>query len=50
MENIFRLMTTKLGRMASRGFELDTLEILEVGLSRIRGPIPRIVGIIAVPS
>ena len=50
MENIFGLMTTKLGKMASRAFKSDTLEILEVSLSRIRGSKPRITKTIAVSS
>ena len=49
MENIFELMTTRLGRMASRTFELDTLKISEVGLGKIRGLKPRIAGTVAVP-
>ena len=43
-------MTIELDRMASRALELNTLEIPEVGLSRIRGSKPRIVGTMVVPS
>ena len=50
MENIFGLMTTELGRMASRAFEPDTPKIPKSGFSRIKGSKPRIVGTIAVPS
>jgi len=50
LENVFRLMTTGLGNMASRAFELDTPEIPEKGFSKIRGSKPRIVGMRAVPS
>ena len=40
IENIFGLMTTGLGRMASRAFKFYTLEILEAGFGRIRGSKP----------
>ena len=50
MENIFRLMTIGLGRMASIAFETDTPEIPKVGLDNIRGLKPRIAGTIVVPS
>ena len=43
-------MTIGLGRMASRAFEPDTLEILEVGFGRIRGLKLKIVGTMVVPS
>ena len=49
MENVFELMTIGLGNMASRAFESDILEILEVGFGKIRGSKPRIVGAMAVP-
>ena len=50
MENFFELMTTKLGSMALRAFELDTLEIPKAGFGKIRGSKPRIVGTTTVPS
>ena len=50
MENIFGLMTTRLGKAALRAFKLDTPEIPEAGFSRIRGSKPQITGTIAVPS
>ena len=50
MENVFRLMTTELSRMASRAFEPDTPKIPKVGFNRIRGSKPRIIGTIEVPS
>ena len=37
MENVFGLMTTKLGRMASRAFEPDTPKILKVDFGKIKG-------------
>ena len=43
-------MTTRLGRMALRAFEPDTLEILEVGLDRIRGSKLRMAKTMVVPS
>ena len=50
IKNVFKLMTTGLGSMASRAFEPDTLEILEAGLGKIRGSKPQTVGTIVVPS
>ena len=50
MENIFGLMTTGLGKMASRAFELDTTELSKAGFGRIKGSKPQIVGTIVVPS
>ena len=50
MENIFRLMTTGLGRMDSRAFELDTPEIPEASFGKIREPKPQMAGTMAVPS
>ena len=50
MENIFRLMSTKLGKMASKAFESSTPEFSEAGFSKIRGTKPEIAGTIAVPS
>lgn len=50
MQNILRLMTTRLVRMASKAFESNIPEIPEVGFGRMRGSKPRIVGTMAVPS
>ena len=50
IENVFRLMTTRLGRMASMAFEPDTLEILEASFGEIRTSKPQIAGKIVVPS
>jgi len=50
MENIFRLTTTGLGRMASRAFELDTLEIPEAGFCKISELKPWMAGTMVVPS
>ena len=50
MENIFGLMTTRLGSMASRAFELDTHKIPEADFGKIRGLKRRIVRTIVVPS
>ena len=49
MENVFGLMTTGLGKIASRAFELDTPEIPKVCFGKIRGLKPRIVGTMGVP-
>ena len=49
IENVFGLMTTRHGRMASKAFKLDTLEIPKVGFGRIRGLKPQIVGTMVVP-
>ena len=49
MENIFGLMTTGLGKTTSRFFGSSSLEIPEVGLSRMKGLKPWIVGTIKVP-
>ena len=43
-------MTTGVGRMASKAFELDTPEIPKAGFNKIRGLNPQIAGIVAVPS
>ena len=43
-------MTTRLGSMASRAFEPDSLEIPEVGVGKRRGSKPQITGTIVVPS
>ena len=50
IENVFGLMTTRLGKMASRAFESDTPEIPEAGFIKIRGLNPWIVGKMAIPS
>ena len=50
MENFLGLMTSELGSMALKAFELDTLEIPETGFGKIRGSKPQIVGTTAVPS
>ena len=50
IKNVFGLMTIGLGRIASRAFKLDTLEIPKVGFGKIRGSKPRMVGMITVPS
>jgi len=50
MENVFGLMTTRLGSMASRAFELDTHKIPEADFGKIRGLKRRIVRTIVVPS
>ena len=50
MENVFELMTTKLGRLSSRAFKSDTPEIPKVGFGKIRGSKPRIAGTMAIPS
>ena len=58
IENVFELMTTRLGRIASRTFkpdtleileEPDTLEILEVGFGKIRGSKSWIARTMAIP-
>jgi len=43
-------MTTGLGRMASRDFKSNALEIPKESFGQIRGSKPRMAGTIAVPS
>ena len=50
IKNVFELMTTRLGRMASRAFEPDNPKIPKASFSRIRGLKPQIVETMAVPS
>ena len=50
MENVFGLMTIRLGGMASRAFELDTLEVPKAGFGKIRGLKPQIARTMVVPS
>ena len=50
MKNVFELMTTGLGKIASRAFKPNTLEIFEAGFGKIRGSNPRIARTMAIPS
>ena len=43
-ENIFGLMMTGLGKVASKAFGLDALKSLWIGFGRIRGSKPRMAG------
>ena len=48
-ENIFRLMMTGLGKVASKAFGPGIPEILEIDLGKTRGSKPRMAGTIGVP-
>ena len=50
MENVFGLMTTGLGRMASRAFKPDTPEIPEADFGKEKGSNPRMAGTMAIQS
>ena len=50
MENIFGLMSTGLGKMASRAFKSSTPKFSEAGFGKIRELKPQIAGTIAIPS
>ena len=49
IENVFGLMTTAVGRMASGALESDNPEILEADFGKIRGLNPRIARTMVVP-
>ena len=48
-ENIFRLMMTGLGKVASKAFGPGIPEILEIDLGKTKGSKPRMAGTIGVP-
>ena len=50
IENVFGLMTTKLGKMATRAFKPDTPKIPKADFGKIRGLNPRIARTMAVLS